>query len=79
MIRMIKLFGWEGTMAKQINEKRAEELVYVRRLEFLEVANDVIKWDRSFYWFQILVLTSDSSIIPVSAIIPTFAAYVRYS
>ncbi|KAK7681700.1 hypothetical protein QCA50_015047 [Cerrena zonata] len=58
MIRMIKLFGWEGTMAKQINEKRAEELVYVRRLEFLEVANDVI-----------------NSIIPVSAIIPTFAAY----
>lgn len=43
MIRMIKLFGWEGTMSKQINEKRDEELVYVRRLEFLEVANDVIK------------------------------------
>lgn len=43
MIRMIKLFGWEGRMSEQINEKRDEELVYVRRLEFLEVASDALK------------------------------------
>ncbi|KAK7681762.1 hypothetical protein QCA50_015109 [Cerrena zonata] len=42
MIRMIKLFGWEGKMSDQIDEKRDEELVYVRQLKFLEMANEVI-------------------------------------
>ena len=43
MIRMIKLFGWEGKMKEQIDEKRNEELVYVRKLKFMEMANEVIK------------------------------------
>ena len=43
MIRMIKLFGWEGKMKEQIDEKRNEELVYVRKLKFMQMANEVIK------------------------------------
>lgn len=42
-IRMVKLFGWEGRINEQINERRNEELVYVRKLRFIEMANKIIK------------------------------------
>ncbi|CAL1702786.1 unnamed protein product [Somion occarium] len=41
IIRMVKLFGWEINMGKQIAQKRDEELVFVRKLKFLQL-NDFI-------------------------------------
>lgn len=34
-IRMIKLFGWEGRTAAQLDQKREEELVVVRKTKIL--------------------------------------------
>ncbi|KAK7694257.1 hypothetical protein QCA50_001437 [Cerrena zonata] len=39
VIRMIKLFGWEDKMSTLLDEKRTEELIYVRRSRFWELAN----------------------------------------
>ncbi|TCD64624.1 hypothetical protein EIP91_003858 [Steccherinum ochraceum] len=36
VIRMVKLFGWEGKMNEKIAKKREEELVYIRRVKFFE-------------------------------------------
>lgn len=35
VIRMIKLFGWEGRMATQLDQKREAELQSVRRTRIL--------------------------------------------
>ena len=42
VIRMIKLFGWEGRMSSQIDGKRSEELDYIRKLRFMELANSIL-------------------------------------
>ncbi|KAM5539757.1 hypothetical protein V8D89_006570 [Ganoderma adspersum] len=41
VIRMIKLFGWEPRIAKQLNEKREEELVAIRRNRMLGMMNSM--------------------------------------
>ncbi|KAJ6535432.1 hypothetical protein B0H19DRAFT_1079915 [Mycena capillaripes] len=42
VLRMIKLFGWMSFSEKQINEKREEELVWVKRAQLLNVATTII-------------------------------------
>lgn len=37
VVRMIKLFGWEGKIAERLNTKRAEELHYFRISEIIEL------------------------------------------
>ena len=44
VIRMIKLFGWEPRITAQVNEKREEELIAVRRARFLSMSNNLCKW-----------------------------------
>ena len=39
VIRMIKIFGWETKMKAQLDEKRTEELKYIRKSRFVELAN----------------------------------------
>ncbi|KAG8864753.1 hypothetical protein FRB96_003338, partial [Tulasnella sp. 330] len=39
VIRMIKLFGWENRVNKQIEEKRDEELKYIRRRSLWNLGN----------------------------------------
>ncbi|PIL29356.1 ATP-binding cassette transporter [Ganoderma sinense ZZ0214-1] len=39
VIRMIKLFGWEPRIAKQLNQKREEELVAIRKNRLLSMLN----------------------------------------
>ncbi|KAG9012453.1 hypothetical protein FRB94_006069 [Tulasnella sp. JGI-2019a] len=39
VIRMIKLFGWENKVNKQIEEKRDEELKYIKRRQLWNVGN----------------------------------------
>lgn len=43
VIRMIKLFGWEPKVRKQIAEKRDEELIYIRNRQLLDLLNGTIK------------------------------------
>ena len=43
VIRMIKLFGWEPRIAKQLNQKREEELVAIRRNRMLSMLNNLCK------------------------------------
>jgi len=43
VIRMIKLFGWEPKVSKEISNKRAEELVWIRRRLILDLLNGTIK------------------------------------
>ncbi|KAJ7662659.1 hypothetical protein DFH06DRAFT_1471446 [Mycena polygramma] len=42
VLRMVKLFGWMSFSERQIDEKRAEELVWVKRAQLLNVATIVI-------------------------------------
>ena len=44
VIRMIKLFGWEPKMSEQLDKKREEELVSVRRQKLLSLFNNVAKY-----------------------------------
>ncbi|KAG9012419.1 hypothetical protein FRB94_006034 [Tulasnella sp. JGI-2019a] len=39
IIRMIKLFAWEGKIAAQVTAKREEELVYIKRRQLLGLVN----------------------------------------
>jgi len=40
VIRMIKLFGWEPRVGKQLAEKREEELELVKKSKLLELINN---------------------------------------
>ena len=40
---MIKLFGWERRVTKQIDQRREAELSYLRKTKFLELVNNLIK------------------------------------
>ncbi|KAI0717852.1 P-loop containing nucleoside triphosphate hydrolase protein [Cerioporus squamosus] len=44
VIRMIKLFGWEPRIATQIDEKREEELVAVKRNRMYGLANNLCNY-----------------------------------
>ena len=44
VIRMIKLFGWEPRIINQLNEKRNEELVSLRRNRMLGMMNSMCKY-----------------------------------
>ena len=39
VIRMIKLFGWETKMSSLLDEKRTDELKFIRKTRFMELAN----------------------------------------
>lgn len=44
VIRMIKLFGWESRLSKQLSAKREDELTWIRTSRLLEVANNIAKY-----------------------------------
>ncbi|QRW00073.1 ABC transporter transmembrane region [Ceratobasidium sp. AG-Ba] len=44
VIRMIKLFGWEKKVEKQIEEKRNEELRWFRKRQLLDLVNGCINY-----------------------------------
>ena len=50
VIRMIKLFGWEPRIMAQVNEKREEELLSVRRARLLTMWNNFFKYVSSYVW-----------------------------
>ena len=40
---MIKLFGWEPKVKEEIAEKRNEELHWIKRRQFLDIINGIVK------------------------------------
>lgn len=44
VLRMIKLFGWEPKINAQIAEKREEELVLVKKRQFLDLLTGTLKY-----------------------------------
>ncbi|VDB85429.1 unnamed protein product [Peniophora sp. CBMAI 1063] len=42
VLRMIKLFGWEGKIAERLEKKRADELHYIRLLEMIQLCTNGI-------------------------------------
>ncbi|KAJ7769135.1 hypothetical protein DFH07DRAFT_1058209 [Mycena maculata] len=44
VLRMIKLFGWEGKMKERIGAKRNEELLWVRKRRLLELGASLISF-----------------------------------
>jgi hypothetical protein len=43
VLRMVKLFGWEGKMCRLISEKREEELGFVKKSMGLDLGMDLVK------------------------------------
>ena len=43
VIRMIKMFGWESRITEQLDRKREDELLSVRRSKLLTLAVNVVK------------------------------------
>ncbi|KIY46182.1 P-loop containing nucleoside triphosphate hydrolase protein [Fistulina hepatica ATCC 64428] len=44
VLRMVKLFGWEGKMQGRIDDKRREELKFIRKRQFLNLANGILNF-----------------------------------
>ncbi|KAF8966510.1 multidrug resistance-associated ABC transporter [Flammula alnicola] len=44
VLRMIKLFGWEGRIAGRIKDKRDEELAWLWKLKTLEALNGILNY-----------------------------------
>ncbi|KZV63091.1 P-loop containing nucleoside triphosphate hydrolase protein [Peniophora sp. CONT] len=59
VLRMVKLFGWEGKMSDRLAEKRDEELRWIVRRKFADLANNVANGD----------------IIPILQMLATYAVF----
>ncbi|KAJ7506775.1 P-loop containing nucleoside triphosphate hydrolase protein [Mycena galericulata] len=44
VLRMIKLFGWEGKMKERIGDKRKEELLWIQKRRFIELGASLINF-----------------------------------
>jgi hypothetical protein len=44
VLRLVKLFGWEGAVARDVIEKREEELKWVWRRKMLELFNNCLNF-----------------------------------
>lgn len=43
LLRMIKMFAWEGKIAERLREKREEELEWIRKGRILNILNMNLK------------------------------------
>ncbi|KAJ6448334.1 P-loop containing nucleoside triphosphate hydrolase protein [Mycena sanguinolenta] len=44
VLRMIKLFGWEEKMKTRIGDKRTEELVWIKKRRFIDLASTLVNF-----------------------------------
>ncbi|KAJ7612577.1 P-loop containing nucleoside triphosphate hydrolase protein, partial [Roridomyces roridus] len=44
VLRMIKMFGWEGKMMDRIDGKRAEELVWIRKRRIIDLLSNLVNF-----------------------------------
>lgn len=79
VIRMVKLFGWEGKMSTRLDKKREEELqwVWTSRMYNLAISNTkLVSMSFAFiflYWFTC------SFILPMVTMLTTFGTYVGHT
>lgn len=78
VLRMIKLFGWETQVNKDIDFKRTEELRLLWYRSLLNLSNKIVKQVFSSFRFLIryILIRLLSFIIPLVYIILTFTIYV---
>lgn len=43
VVRMLKMFGWEAKMGKQLREKRDDELGWIKKRFYLSLLNNNVK------------------------------------
>lgn len=43
VLRMIKLFGWETRVKKEVGDKREQELIFIWKRNILGLINDILK------------------------------------
>lgn len=60
ILRMIKFFGWEHEVQRQIGEKRQEELRYLKRSKMLDLITANLK-----YALQVFDVHTVSSSLPI--------------
>ena len=49
---MIKLFGWERRVEKNVAEKRETELKYIWKSRILYLFNNIAKYVSNFLWLD---------------------------
>ena len=49
VLRMIKLFGWEARVSRDIAEKREDELRLIWKRKILNMLNNITKFVSSFF------------------------------
>ncbi len=63
ILRMIKMFGWEGEISKRVAGRRDEELVWIKKKQLLGLVANLLKCD--FIFVILGVLLSDCvSVLP---------------
>jgi hypothetical protein len=76
---MIKLFGWEPKVDKQIAEKREDELKWLWKRRLLDLLNNNVKCassPTSNLCHEVNLCTS-SYVIPLAHMIATYVTFVR--
>lgn len=72
LLRMIKLFAWEGRISERLREKREDELDWIRKWRLLNLINMNLKYvlDCCESWPN-----SSSYIIPLITMLVTYSTY----
>ncbi|KAI0640447.1 P-loop containing nucleoside triphosphate hydrolase protein [Trametes meyenii] len=72
VVRMIKLFGWESRIAAQLDQRRREELIAVRKSKMLALTVNLCH-----VWLMKCIRTC--YVLPVLIMLSTFSTYVSGS
>ena len=75
VIRMIKLFGWEGKIAERLEMKRAEELRYFRMSELIKLGTAGVTLCVPSTPLLSSILTGIDSFVPVFQMVSTLAVF----
>ena len=75
VVRMIKLFGWEGKIAERLEKKRAEELRYLRTSEMLKLGTAGVTLCVPSVPVLSSILTGIYSFVPVFQMVSTLAVF----
>lgn len=78
VVRMIKFFAWEKRIESQLDEKRNEELTWIKRSKLLTVVNDNIKcvYTNATHLPVVLTISRSSDLIPLLTMVVTYATFV---
>jgi hypothetical protein len=77
VLRMIKLFGWEGRIRETVAEKREEELRWIWKQKLLGLASSIAKRVIILQRRKLLLIRLLSITIPLVHMVVTYSVYVR--